>query len=206
VVENSDLDFLRNHQGRPTKKLYSLNGALVLQQMHDMTDNETVEQFSFNVQWHALNITSAGDAEAYMCAKTLWNARNIIAENKIDKIFFNSITDHLIEVFDLNTSNQQLDSAHIQSNMRHLGRIRIIATSIKGFITNLKRQHPDQYKKVSDELAGRYKNDNALSIFSLVKPSESSNTLNQVSKDLCKYSACVSNLKKSTEHRLIFLI
>ncbi len=95
-----------------------------------------------------------------------------------------STTDHLIEVFDVDTSNQRLDSVHIQSNMRHLGRIRIVATSIKGFITNLKRQHPDQHKKVSDELAGRYKNDNALSIFSLVKPSESSKTLDQVSKDL----------------------
>ena len=119
-----------------------------------------------------------------MCTKTLWNARNIIAENKIDEILFNRITDHLIEVFDIDTRNQRLDSVHIQSNMRHLGRIRIIATSIKGFIINLKRQHPDQYKKISDELAGRYKNDNALSIFSLVKPSESSKTLDQVSKDL----------------------
>jgi len=177
--------FFSETQGRPTKELYSLIGALVLQQMHDLTDNETVEQFSFNVQWHyALNITSAGDAEAYMCTKTLWNVRNIIAENEIDKILFNSITDHLIEVFDVNTSNQRLDSVHIQSNMRHLGRIRIIATSIKGFITNLKRQHPDQYEKISDELAKCYKNDNALSIFSLVKPSESSKTLDRVAKDL----------------------
>jgi len=179
------IPFFSETQGRPTKELYSLIGALVLQQMHDLTDNETVEQFSFNVQWHyALNITSAGDAEAYMCTKTLWNARNVIAENKIDEILFNSITDHLIEVFDVDTSNQRLDSVHIQSNMRHLGRIRIIATSIKGFIVNLKRQHPDQYEKISDELAGCYKNDNALSIFSLVKPSESSKTLDQVSKDL----------------------
>ena len=57
------IPFFSETQGRPTKELYSLIGALVLQQMHDLTDNETVEQFSFNVQWHyALNITSAGDA------------------------------------------------------------------------------------------------------------------------------------------------
>ena len=179
------IPFFSETQGRPTKELYSLIGALVLQQMHDLTDNETVEQFSFNVQWHyALDISSTGDAEAYMCPKTLWNARNVIAENKIDEIIFNSITDHLIEVFDVDTRHQRLDSVHIQSNMRHLGRIRIIATAIKGFITNLKRQHPDQYEKISEELAGRYRNDNALSIFSLIKPSESSKTLDQVSNDL----------------------
>lgn len=179
------IPFFSETQGRPTKELYSLIGALVLQQMHDLTDKETVEQFSFNVQWHyALDINGTGDNEAYMCTKTLWNARNVIAENNIGEIIFNSITDHLIEVFDVDTSHQRLDSVHIQSNMRHLGRIRIIASAIKCFITNLKRQHPDQYKIIPEELAGRYKNDNALSIFSLIKPSESSKTLDQVSNDL----------------------
>jgi len=179
------IPFFSKDQGRPTKEIYSLIGALVLQQMHDLTDKETVDQFSFNVQWHyALDITGTEDSEAYICPKTLWSARNIIAENNIDEIFFKTITDHLIEVFNVDTSKQRLDSVHIQSNMRHLGRIRIITASIKSFIENLKRQHPEQYKDLSEELKGRYKNDNALSIFSLVKPSESSKTLEQISQDL----------------------
>ena len=83
------IPFFSKDQGRPTKELYSLIGALVLQQMHDLTDNETVEQFSFNVQWHyALDITGAGDSEAYICPKTLWSARNIIAENNITVFLF----------------------------------------------------------------------------------------------------------------------
>ena len=44
--------------GRPTKELHTVLGVLVLQQSLDLTDIETINQLSFNIQWHyALNIT-----------------------------------------------------------------------------------------------------------------------------------------------------
>ena len=44
--------------GRPTKELYAVMGALVLQQSFDLTDEEAIQQYAFNIQWHyALNIT-----------------------------------------------------------------------------------------------------------------------------------------------------
>src|SRR5659263_316126 len=48
--------------GRPTKELYAALGSLLLQQMHDLTDEETVSQYSFNIQWHyALDIPGESD-------------------------------------------------------------------------------------------------------------------------------------------------
>jgi len=45
--------------GRPTKELYAALGSLILQQMHDLTDEETVDEFCFNIKWHyALRIAS----------------------------------------------------------------------------------------------------------------------------------------------------
>ncbi|MDY6830442.1 MAG: transposase [Thermodesulfobacteriota bacterium] len=38
--------------GRPTKELYAMLGAPILQQTFDFTDEETVRQFAFNIQWH----------------------------------------------------------------------------------------------------------------------------------------------------------
>ena len=38
--------------GRPTKELYSMLGALILQQTFDLTDEETIQQYAFNIQWH----------------------------------------------------------------------------------------------------------------------------------------------------------
>ncbi len=50
--------------GAPTKELYAMLGLMVIQQMHDLTDEEAVDQFAYNLQWHyALNITSTADAE-----------------------------------------------------------------------------------------------------------------------------------------------
>ena len=40
------------HRGRPTKELYALIGAVVLQQFFDLTDEETIEELAFNQQWH----------------------------------------------------------------------------------------------------------------------------------------------------------
>lgn len=179
------IPFFSEKLGRPTKELHALLGALLLQQMHNLTDKETIDQFSFNAQWHyALNITGSGDEDSYLSLKTLWTIRKIVFENEIDTILFQKITDNLIKVFNVNTDNQRLDSVHIQSNMRKLGRIRIIASTIKKFVVNLKRHHSDEYSKIEEETRNRYKNDNALSIFSLVKPTESHKTLTQVSQDL----------------------
>jgi hypothetical protein len=62
--------------GRPAKELHTVLGVLVLQQMHDLTDLETINQLAFNQQWHyALDIPSESDAAKYMCPKTLWSRR-----------------------------------------------------------------------------------------------------------------------------------
>jgi len=50
--------FLREDFGRPSKELYTLLGVLLLQQAMDLNDSDTIEQLSFNIQWHyVLNIT-----------------------------------------------------------------------------------------------------------------------------------------------------
>lgn len=57
--------------GRPTKELYAAIGIQVLQQTFDFTDEETVQQFSYNILWHyALNITEESDSAKYISLKT----------------------------------------------------------------------------------------------------------------------------------------
>jgi hypothetical protein len=51
--------------GRPSKEIFAALGVLILQQM-DLTDEETVSQFYFNLQWHfALNIPGQSDEAIY---------------------------------------------------------------------------------------------------------------------------------------------
>jgi len=171
--------------GRPTKELYGVLGALILQQSFDLTDEEAVQQYAFNIQWHyALNITEESDSAKYISAKTIWNSRNIVAQKDLEDDIFKAATDRLAQGFNVNTDVQRIDSVHIKSNMRRLGRIGIFSEGIHKFLKNLKRHQENWFDKVDEEITDRYLSKNALSCFSRVKPSEARKTLKQVSKDL----------------------
>ena len=100
--------------GRPTKELYTVIGVLLFQQAFDLTDQETIEQMSFNIQWHyALDIYGQSDQATYMSPKTLWNNRDLVVQHGLDKLIFQAITGKLAEVFGVDTTKQRLDSVHI---------------------------------------------------------------------------------------------
>lgn len=177
--------FLRDGLGRPSKELYTLLGTLLFQQTMDLNDYDAVRQLSFNIEWHyALNITEESDAAKYISEKTLWTWRQILTENHLDQIIFDNISEKLAKVFSVNTDNQRIDSVHIKSNMRKLGRIGIFSQTIHKFLINLKRHHRDMFDSIHKDLMERYITPKALAAFSLVKPSESSKTLQVVSADL----------------------
>jgi len=171
--------------GAPTKELYAMLGLMVIQQMHDLTDEEAVDQFAYNLQWHyALNITSTADADAYVSPKTLWTMRNVLTERNLYQDIFNDVTTKLAEVFSVDVSKQRFDSVHIFSNMRHLGRIGLFVKTIKKFLVNLKRHHKDLYEALDKALSDRYMTKQGEAVFSMVKPSESMKTLATLATDV----------------------
>ena len=171
--------------GRPTKELHTVLGTLILQQAYDLTDIEAVSQLCFNIQWHyALNITEESDSAKYMCPKTLWNMRTAVIENGLDSVLFETVTDTLIRIFEVNTDSQRLDSVHIKSNMRRLGRIGIFTRCLQTFLTNLKRKYPHQFDIIDHQITEKYLSEKQMKCFSLIKPSESQKTLTAVSTDI----------------------
>ena len=177
--------FFNDSFGRPTKELHTVLGVLVLQQTLDLDDQQTISQLAFNIQWHyALNIPEESDSAKYMCPKTLWNMRSIAVENCLEAPLFDGITNKLADVFKVNTDKQRIDSVHIKSNMRRLGRIGIFAKSIHKFLVNLKRGHNRQFEAVNKAIIDKYFSEQALGCFSMVKPSESKKTLASVADDL----------------------
>ncbi len=171
--------------GAPTKELYAMLGLMVIQQMHDLTDEEAVDQFAYNLQWHyALNITSTADADAYVSPKTLWTMRNVLTERNLYQDIFNEVTTKLAEVFSVDVSKQRFDSVHIFANMRHLGRIGLFVKTIKKFLVNLKRHQKDLYETLDKALSNRYMTKQGEAVFSMVKPSESTKTLARLAEDV----------------------
>jgi hypothetical protein len=171
--------------GRPTKELYTVLGMLLLQQTMDLSDQATIEQLCFNIQWHyALNIPEESDGAKYISEKTLYTMRQLMIADNLDELMFASIGDKLAKVFNVDTKKQRIDSVHIQSNMRKLGRITIFAHTIYKFLTNLKRHHRSLFDSIDRKVVDSYWGKKAMSAFSLVKPSQAAKTLKQVSEDL----------------------
>ncbi|SRR6266545_179098 len=171
--------------GAPTKELYAMLGLMVIQQMNDLTDEEAVDQFAYNLQWqYALNITSTDDADAYVSPKTLWNMRDILIELDLYQVIFEEVVTKLAEVFRVDVSKQRFDSVHIYSNMRHLGRLGLFVKTIKKFLVNLKRHHKDLYDALEAAITDRYMTKQGSAVFSMVKPSEATNTLETLANDV----------------------
>ena len=67
-------------KGRKTKELNAIIGRVLLQQIENLTDEETVDQFAFNSKWYyALNVTDSSDASSYLTTRTLWAMRDNVA-------------------------------------------------------------------------------------------------------------------------------
>ena len=214
ILPDLPVDILRSHyhewNGRPTKELHSMIGMMILQQMHDLTDEQAIEQFCFNIQWHyALNITSPEDAASYICGKSIWTMRDKLTTEEAYTDIFATTLKRLAEIFKADLSKQRLDSVHLQSNMRHLGRIGLFAKAIKNFLNNLKRHHRNLFDQLDRELIKRYLSKNTESLFASVKPSESTRTLDQLATDLLiltdRFSSLSTTQNMSTLKQLVRL-
>ncbi len=189
ILQTLPVDALRKHyhesNGRPSKELYAMLGLMILQQMHDVTDEQAVEQFAFNIKWHyALDITNPSDTYSYVSLRSIWKMRQMLTGENLHETLFAQITKKLAKIFGVDFNNQRIDSVHIQSNMRHLGRISLFCKTIKKFLVNLKRHHRAHFDKLDKKLTARYLVKKEEAVFALVKPSQSPGTLNQIAQDI----------------------
>jgi Transposase DDE domain/Transposase domain (DUF772) len=169
--------------GRPTKDLHAVVGALILQQLHDTTDPETVEAIALNLAWqYALDIRA--DTDAYVCERTLRNYRTILIERGLDQVLFRTLTDRLIEAIGVDTSKQRLDSTAIRSAMRGLTRLGIIVEAISKFLRELRRLRPALHGRVEPETVRKYVDREGTGCFASTKPSESRRRLPEAAADL----------------------
>ena len=171
--------------GRPTKDMSSVLGVLALQQFHDLTDQETSDHFSYNIQWHyALDVAEESDEAKYICPKTLWTMRTLATELGLDWVLFDATTERLAQMFKVDTSHQRIDSVHIRSNMARLGRVGIFVKAITRFLVNLRRQYRPLWDQIDAELIERYCGKKAKECFAGIKPSQSKKVLSDVASDL----------------------
>ena len=128
--------------GRPTKEIRTMLGVLLLQQMFDLTDDETIRQLAFNTEWHyALNLRLEDDASKYICERTLRTYRLLVVQHEIDQLLFRTLPDTLLDKLNISTKKQRLDSTHIRSDMRRLSRLELVRKTIQKILKVMRREH-----------------------------------------------------------------
>lgn len=157
--------------GRPRKDFCLVLGVLILQQMHNLTDAETVEAVAFNLAWHyALGV--APYSKVFLCERTLRNYRRVVIEQELEQVLFRELTDELVKAFQVETTRQRIDSTAVCSAMRRLNRLGIVVETVSKFLRELVRLHPVLFAQVEDEIVRLYVKRSGEGCFGLTKPSE----------------------------------
>jgi hypothetical protein len=140
--------------GCPTKELYGMAGAIFLKEYFDLTIPQTVERYLTDAAWqYALNVNPM---EASLSHATVERYLKLFAENDLAGEVFHRVTSTLIEALDLDVSRQRLDSTHIFSDMATFGRTKLMGVTIKRFLVQLKRHHPELYGALDNDFLVRY--------------------------------------------------
>jgi hypothetical protein len=154
TVENKFAQFYDATMGRPIKYISLLIVLHIFKELYDWTDAELVEAACFDKRFeYAFELSFA---EVIVCQKTLHNFRHLLLENEMARVIFETATVHIANTFNINTSQQRLDSSHIVSNMAKLSRLGLLVRVTENFLHKLKQVAPDRYQQLPERFAERY--------------------------------------------------
>ena len=179
-IEDKFYDFFDSSLGRPNFPVAVLLGILLLKHEFDLTDEETVDQFNFNILWHkALGVSSY---DCNICRKTIHNFQKKLNGSHKHLDLFNAITDEIISRAKIKIARQRLDSVHIKSNMAELGRVRLFCRTIELFLRDLRNRNRGQFDLIDPGLVERYLDREGY--FCDPKPSEAKRRITEAAEDI----------------------
>ena len=108
--------------------------------------------YNVDVQY-ALNLLPENQS---LCRRTIERYISLFREDELAQNIMHDVTAELVKLLELEVSQQRLDSTHIESNMAKFGRIRLMATAIRRFLTQVKRHDDAGYQQLPDAIRARY--------------------------------------------------
>jgi IS5 family transposase len=158
LLELMPVDELEVHfddtMGCPTKELYSVCGLILLMEFNDWTVEQAADAYMFDgrVQF-ALNL---GRDNQSMSTRSIERYQKIFRDDELAKSVNDRITRRLVDLLEVKVDKLRLDSTHVFSNMASFGRTRLMMTSTRRFLVQLKRHDAKLYAALPAELRDRY--------------------------------------------------
>jgi len=171
IDEDAFRDFYHDSNGRPNKPVQTVIGALLLKEMNDLTDAETVGALDYDLRWQvALDLEPE---ETHVCQKTLHNFRAKLMKSDRGRLLFEQMTARIIHALGVSTERQRLDSTHITSNVARLTRLGLFCETARVFLKELRKKAKKKFATVPVGLRGRYiKDDGADSSYDDARSSD----------------------------------
>ncbi len=133
--------------GRPNFSVARLLGLCLLQEWNDLSDQQALDSFSFDIRWrYALDVS---DQEDYLSRRSLVEFRHRLTDIDPEMILirdlFDNVRDSAIKKLGISSSNQRLDSTHVMSNIQTRGRLDLFSKTLSFFLKSLDKK---QFSKV----------------------------------------------------------
>ena len=154
IDEKAFADMYHNQMGAPNKSVRLMIGTLILKDVFDLTDEQTLDAVLFDARWQvALDLDPA---TAQLCQKTLHNFRVALMEFKLGPMLFEQTTTGILQALDLDTGRQRMDSTHISVHVARLTRLGTCCETIRLLLRDLKDDYPAEFMQVNESLRNRY--------------------------------------------------
>src|SRR5271157_3395358 len=139
--KEDDYAMLYGKTGRPTFSVARLLGLCLLQEWNDLSDQEALDAYSFDIRWrYALDVS---DEEDYLSRRSLVEFRRRLAakdpDMKLIRMVFDNVRDSAIKSLGLSSSHQRVDSTHIISSIRIRGRLALFSNTLDLFLRSLNK-------------------------------------------------------------------
>ncbi len=167
--------------GRPNFSVARLLGLCLLQELNNLSDQQSLDAFGFDIRWrYALDIS---DEEDYLSRRSLVEFRRRLADKDPEMNLIRGVFDHIrdsaLKKLDLSSSDQRLDSTLVISNIRIRGRMDLFSSTLTMFLKSLDK---DQFSRVPKPIQ-KWHTDKPQGWFGL-KPAEQKVKLRQLAQYL----------------------
>lgn len=140
--------------GAPNRPVRMMIGVLVLKELFDLTDEQTLDALLFDIRWQVALDVEPEDAQ--LCQKTLHNFRVALMDFDLGLALFEQTTDRILQILGLDTGRQRMDSTHITSHLARLTRLGTCCETIRLFLRDLKKHPAGAWEQVPRSLRLRY--------------------------------------------------
>src|SRR6056297_547060 len=142
IDESRFAEMYDNQYGRPNFPVKVLVSLEIMKHQFDLSDKELLERFHFDARYiKALGLNEVG--QLTLGERTLYDFRerllDYIEETGHDPLaeVFDDLVANFIEVADLDTDIQRMDSTMVKANIKHLSRIQLMRKVLDNLVKEL---------------------------------------------------------------------